>query len=261
MGDRLAGKRVLVTGATSGIGRAIALAMAAEGARIAVHGRSAARAEPVAEELRARGGEAFGPPRPDPTGPEDWRRLAALHCESLPESAVAVLGERYAERFYRYLAGSEREHAFLHRDAGGALEAVCVVSLDPSGLNRRLWCSTPLLPALLRGAAGTRRRALAGALSASPRAHRYESDEGAPRSLDAPEIIVVFVAPGRRRRGLGLAIVARARAWLRAAGQRRCLARTLDDPRNRAAAFYRAAGFELRGRSLRRGFQVWESAV
>ena len=60
MSRRLAGKRVLVTGAASGIGRATALAMAAEGARIAVHGRDAAKAEPVVEEIRAQGGEAFG---------------------------------------------------------------------------------------------------------------------------------------------------------------------------------------------------------
>lgn len=60
MSARLAGKRVLVTGATSGIGRAIALAMAAEGARIAVHGRSVVKAEPVAKEIRAGGGDAFG---------------------------------------------------------------------------------------------------------------------------------------------------------------------------------------------------------
>ena len=200
-------------------------------------------------------------PRPDPGGPEDWRRLAALHCESLPESAIAVLGERYAERFYRYLAGSAREHAFLHRDAAGVVDAACVVSLDPMGLNRRLWLHTPLVPGLLGKVAAGRRRTLLSALSASPRAHRYESDEGALRSIDAPEMILVFVAPGRRRRGLGLALVAGSRLWLRAAGFHRFLARTLDDPRNRASEFYRVAGFEFRGRSFRRGFQVWESAV
>ena len=58
MNKRLAGKRVLVTGGTSGIGRAIALAMAAEGARVAVHGRSAGKAEPVVDEILAGGGDA-----------------------------------------------------------------------------------------------------------------------------------------------------------------------------------------------------------
>ena len=206
--------------------------------------------------------EAVEPaPEPDPTGPADWGRLAALHHECLPGSAVAVLGERYTERFYRYLARSASEHAFLHRDAGGAIDAACMVSLDPPGLNRRLWRSTPLLSSLSRVEPAGGRWALARALSPWPRAHRYESGEGDSPALDAPEIILIFVAPGRRRRGLGRALVERGRAWLRAAGYRRCLARTLDDPRNRAADFYRAAGFELRGRSLRRGFQVWESAV
>ena len=59
MSRRLSGKRALITGATGGIGRALALAMAQEGARVAVHGRSAAGAEPVVEEIRGRGGVAF----------------------------------------------------------------------------------------------------------------------------------------------------------------------------------------------------------
>ena len=79
MSGRLAGKRVLVTGATSGIGRAIALAMAAEGARVAVHGRRAGRAEPVVEEIRAVGGEAFA------VGAEltDYPALEAMCADAL----------------------------------------------------------------------------------------------------------------------------------------------------------------------------------
>lgn len=51
----LQGQRALVTGATSGIGRAIAHELAAAGADVLVHGRRAERAEAVVAELRAQG--------------------------------------------------------------------------------------------------------------------------------------------------------------------------------------------------------------
>lgn len=54
----LTGKRALVTGSTSGIGRGIALVLAREGVAIAVHGRNAQRASEVAEAIRAGGGTA-----------------------------------------------------------------------------------------------------------------------------------------------------------------------------------------------------------
>ena len=52
-------KVVLVTGASSGIGRAVALAAAREGARVALVARSAEALEAVAAEARALGGEAL----------------------------------------------------------------------------------------------------------------------------------------------------------------------------------------------------------
>jgi NAD(P)-dependent dehydrogenase (short-subunit alcohol dehydrogenase family) len=55
---RLNGKTALVTGATSNIGRAIAIAFAAEGAHVIVSGRSAERGAAVAGEIRAAGGRA-----------------------------------------------------------------------------------------------------------------------------------------------------------------------------------------------------------
>jgi len=48
----------LVTGATSGIGRAIALKLGQEGADVIVHGRDAARGATVVDEIRSAGGKA-----------------------------------------------------------------------------------------------------------------------------------------------------------------------------------------------------------
>jgi NAD(P)-dependent dehydrogenase (short-subunit alcohol dehydrogenase family) len=58
MGTRLESKTALVTGATSNIGRAIAIAFAAEGAHVAVSGRSRERGEAVIAKIRAAGGRA-----------------------------------------------------------------------------------------------------------------------------------------------------------------------------------------------------------
>jgi|SRR5579862_594309 len=52
-------KTALVTGASRGIGRACALALAKAGARVAVAARQAEKLEEVAAEIRAAGGEAF----------------------------------------------------------------------------------------------------------------------------------------------------------------------------------------------------------
>jgi len=54
---RLKGKRALVTGASSGIGKAIARCLAREGAMVAVNGRDEARTVAVADDIQAAGGQ------------------------------------------------------------------------------------------------------------------------------------------------------------------------------------------------------------
>jgi 3-oxoacyl-[acyl-carrier protein] reductase len=56
---RLEGKVVIVTGGGQGIGRAFALRLAVEGARVVVAEINAAKGSAVAEEIKARGGEAL----------------------------------------------------------------------------------------------------------------------------------------------------------------------------------------------------------
>jgi len=51
VGGQLAGRRVLVTGSTSGIGAAIAQACADAGAAVIVHGRKRAEGEALAKHL------------------------------------------------------------------------------------------------------------------------------------------------------------------------------------------------------------------
>jgi NAD(P)-dependent dehydrogenase (short-subunit alcohol dehydrogenase family) len=54
----LAGERALVTGSTAGIGRAIAVEFAAQGAAVAVTGRDVERGNAVVEQIEANGGQA-----------------------------------------------------------------------------------------------------------------------------------------------------------------------------------------------------------
>jgi NAD(P)-dependent dehydrogenase (short-subunit alcohol dehydrogenase family) len=86
MSARLANKTALVTGATSNIGRAIAIAFAAEGAHVAASGRSQERGREVTGQIGAAGGRA------------DFLAAhldgSARASEGLAQEAARVLGGR-----------------------------------------------------------------------------------------------------------------------------------------------------------------------
>jgi 2-dehydro-3-deoxy-D-gluconate 5-dehydrogenase len=81
---RLEGKVALVTGASRGLGKAMALALASAGADVALAGRSAATLQPVAEEIERMGRRA---------------RVIPLDLGELPALPAAV--EAVLERFGR----------------------------------------------------------------------------------------------------------------------------------------------------------------
>ncbi len=86
MSPRLSGKTALVTGSTSNIGRAIAVAFAAEGAHVVVSGRDQHRGGQVVAEIRDAGGRAdFVPADLDGT---------VATCNRLASEATSVLGGR-----------------------------------------------------------------------------------------------------------------------------------------------------------------------
>jgi len=84
--NKLADKTALVTGASRGMGRAAALALAAAGARVVVHyGRNADEAKSAVEQIRASGGRADAVAA-DLSAPDGAHTLAAL--------ARSLVGER-----------------------------------------------------------------------------------------------------------------------------------------------------------------------
>lgn len=78
--NRLTGKTVIVTGATSGIGKATAMLCAHEGANVVFAGRRAEKGAAVAEEIASFGGSATFV-RADVTVDEDLQRVVDIAIE------------------------------------------------------------------------------------------------------------------------------------------------------------------------------------
>ena len=72
----MAGKTVLITGSTDGVGRYVAARLAADGAKVLIHGRDAARAATLIEEIKRGGQQAPVFYQADLSSLAEARRLA-----------------------------------------------------------------------------------------------------------------------------------------------------------------------------------------
>ena len=112
----MAGKTVLVTGGTGGIGKATAIGLAALGARVAITGRDVKRAESAAVEIRGATRnpdvDAFAA---DLSSQAEVRRLAAEVLDAYPRLDVLVnnVGGSWATRHIT-ADGLERTFALNH---------------------------------------------------------------------------------------------------------------------------------------------------
>lgn len=85
----LTGKTALVTGASRGIGRAIAMGLAGAGAQVIINGRDATTLDVVREEIEATGGSAVVSPA-DVTDPDAVHALIGAAVETLGSIDIVV---------------------------------------------------------------------------------------------------------------------------------------------------------------------------
>jgi 3-oxoacyl-[acyl-carrier protein] reductase len=95
----LRGKVAVITGGSEGIGKAAALSLAAEGAKVVICARRAETLEQAAAEIRAAtGGEALAIPT-DVTQPDQVKRLFAKTLETTPALRRRIPLRRQPQKF------------------------------------------------------------------------------------------------------------------------------------------------------------------
>jgi NAD(P)-dependent dehydrogenase (short-subunit alcohol dehydrogenase family) len=136
--DLLAGRIILITGASDGIGRALAVHAAAHGARVILHGRNASKLEKVYDEIEA----LEGAPRPSiavmdlaVAGSEAYTSLADSLAEEFGRldglvNNASILGERYS--IEQYDAAMWQQVMHVNVTAAFALTQVCLPLLHRS---------------------------------------------------------------------------------------------------------------------------------
>lgn len=137
-GNLLEGRILLITGASDGIGRALAVHAAGHGARVILHGRNASKLEKVYDEIEA----LQGAPRPSiavmdlgAAGSEAYTSLADSLADEFGRldglvNNAGILGERYS--IEQYDAAMWQQVMHVNVTAAFAITQVCLPLLRQS---------------------------------------------------------------------------------------------------------------------------------
>ncbi len=119
----LSGKVAVITGSSKGIGRAAAHALAAVGAKVVISARKADACEVVAEEIRAKGGEALVLPCNISRKPEvealiveterAWGQVDILVCNAAINPVYGPLGNLGDEAFDKIMHANVKSSIWL----------------------------------------------------------------------------------------------------------------------------------------------------
>ncbi len=136
---RLAGEKALVTGSTSGLGRAIATELAREGAAVVVTGRDRTRGDAVVAEITATGGDACFV-------------AADLGDEAATTALVATAAERMngLTVLVNNAAGGDAADGPIGDLTSDAWEAILRVDLTAP-----MWCARATIPHMQRAGHGS----------------------------------------------------------------------------------------------------------
>lgn len=210
---KLAGKVVIVTGSTTGIGEATARRVVAEGGRVLIHGRDQQRGEAVADEL----GEAAALHIDDLADAEAPQRLvdAALRAfgkiDGIVNNAAAVvrstLASTDAESFDRIMRINVRAPLLLTQAALDSLKQTQGSIVNIGSINAYTGQPFLLDYSVSKGALMTLSRYLANVLGAdhvrvthlnvgwvlTPNEYRYKIEDGLPEGW--PDSVPAEFAP------------------------------------------------------------------